>query len=129
MTMAELGSTKPEAGVIPTSPAIAPETAPMTDGEPLCSQLRVSHVKAPIPAAVFVTMTALTACPSAANAEPPLKPNQPNHRMPAPITVKRTSWGSKRSDSRRTRGPRTRAATRAATPEPVSYTHLRAHET
>ena len=30
---------------------------------------------------------AMEALPSAARAEPPLKPNQPTHSMPAPITV------------------------------------------
>src|ERR1035437_4175867 len=117
MMMAALGSTKPEAGVMATRPATPPATAPTTLGVPLCSQLTVIHVRAAMPAAVFVTTNAFAAVPLAARADPPLKPNQPNQSSPAPITVRRTSWGSKRSDSRLTRGPRTRAATSAATPE------------
>ena len=117
MMMAALASTKPDAGVIATRPATPPATAPTTLGEPLCNQLTVTQVRAAMPAAVLVTTKALAARPLAARAEPPLNPNQPNHSNPAPITVRRTSCGSKRSDSRLTRGPRTRAATSAATPE------------
>ena len=48
-------------------------------------------------AAMLVTMKALAARPLAATAEPALKPNQPNHRRPAPRTVIGTSCGSIRS--------------------------------
>ena len=48
-------------------------------------------------AAVFVTSRAFAARPSAARAEPALKPNQPNHRRPAPRTVIGMSCGSIRS--------------------------------
>src|SRR5450759_1929529 len=84
MTMAALGSTNPEAGVMATRPATAPQTAPTTLGVPLCSQLTVTQVRAAMPAAVLVTTNALAARPFAARAEPPLNPNQPNHRSPAP---------------------------------------------
>ena len=46
-------------------------------------------------AAVLVTMKALAARPPAVTAEPALKPNQPNHRSPAPRTVIGTSCGSR----------------------------------
>src|ERR1035437_1260909 len=78
MMMAALGSTKPEAGVMATRPATPPATAPTTLGVPLCSQLTVIHVRAAMPAAVFVTTNAFAAVPLAARADPPLKPNQPD---------------------------------------------------
>ena len=63
-------------------------------------------------AAVLVTMKALAARPFAATADPALKPNQPNHRRPAPRTVIGTSCGSMRSPLT-TRRPISRATIRA----------------
>ena len=40
-----------------------------------------------------VFMKAWMAMPSAASAEPALKPNQPNHRMPVPRSVQGRAWG------------------------------------
>ena len=87
MMIAEPGSTKPEAGVIATRPATAPEMAPSTEGLPLAihsaniqrqrggrgGDLRHGHRHAG--AAVGAT------------AEPALKPNQPTHSSEAPITA------------------------------------------
>src|SRR3954447_13718529 len=67
-------------------------------------------------AAVFVTMNALAAMPLAAVADPALKPNQPNHRRPAPSTVIGTSCGSIGSPLT-ARRPMRRATMRAETPE------------
>ena len=67
-------------------------------------------------AAVFVTTNALAASPPAVSAEPALKPNQPNHRRPAPRTVIGTSWGSNPSPLT-TRRPIRMATIRADTPE------------
>ena len=44
-------------------------------------------------AARNVFMMAEAAMPSAASAEPALKPAQPNHRMPVPIIVSGRLWG------------------------------------
>ena len=72
----------------------------------------------PAAAATVVTMNAIAARPSAATAEPALKPNQPNHRMPAPSTVMGTSCGSIFSPFLR-REPIMSATTRAETPDEI----------
>ena len=67
-------------------------------------------------AAVLVTMKAFAARPLAPTADPALKPNQPNHRRPAPRTVIGTSCGSIGSPFT-ARRPISSATTRAETPE------------
>ena len=67
-------------------------------------------------AAVLVTTNALAARPPAVSADPALKPNQPNHRRPAPRTVIGTSCGSMLSPLT-TRRPIRMATIRAETPE------------
>src|SRR6476659_710144 len=69
MNTAAEGPTNPEAGVMATSPATAPEAMPSTLGLPL-----VNH------------STNIQAS-AAATAEPALKPNQPTHNSEAPMTV------------------------------------------
>src|SRR5437870_1858449 len=117
MMIAAIGVTKPEAGVIATSPATQPIDAPRTLGLPLCNQEMVSHVSAAIAAAVLVTTKALTARGPALSAEPELKPNQPNQSSAAPRTVIVASCGSIGSSSSPTRLPMIIAATRADMPE------------
>src|SRR3989304_5407239 len=115
MTMDAMGPTKPEAGVIATRPATAPEAAPSTVGLPRLSHsvnIQPSAAAAapavgaadapgaprprrgvnppPGPAAaapVLVATNALAASPLASSALPALKPNQPNQSSAAPITV------------------------------------------
>src|SRR5687768_14783981 len=98
MTIDAGTSTKPAAGVIATSPAIAPIAAPRTLGAPLCSQLTVIQVRAAMAAAVFVTTKALAARPPAVTALPALNPNQPNQSSDAPSTVMVASCGSRGSE-------------------------------
>src|SRR6058998_2190604 len=83
----EIGPTKPEAGVIATSPATAPDAAPSTVGLPRLIHSVNIQPSAAAAAPVLVAVNALTARPFASSALPALKPNQPNHRSPAPITV------------------------------------------
>src|SRR5882672_6771098 len=83
-------STNPQAGVMATRPATAPEAAPTMVGLPakihsITAQLRVAAA-----VAVLVVTNACAARPLAANAEPALKPNQPNHSNAAPMTTKGT---------------------------------------
>src|SRR5438067_13097611 len=85
--MADIGVTKPAAGVMPTRPATAPAAAPSTLGWPLCAQATVTQASAPIAAAAVVVTKALAARPIAASALPALKPNQPNQSSPAASTV------------------------------------------
>src|SRR5207245_6749721 len=115
--MAPMTLTNPEAGVIATRPATAPAAAPRALGCRLCHQLTVNQVRAAIAVAVFVTTKALVASWPAATALPALKPNQPNQRRLAPRTVMVASWGSIRMMQKQMRRPKTRAATRADTPE------------
>src|SRR5437870_11112026 len=94
MTIAAHGWTKPEAGVIATSPATAPAAAPITLAFPVRAQLANIQDRAAEAAAVFVTTNAFAAWPLAAPALPALKPNQPNQRMAAPSTMQVTLCGS-----------------------------------
>src|SRR5947207_15424683 len=86
MTKAPVIPTKPEAGVIATRPATAPDAMPSTEGLPLTSHSVNIHDRAATAVASWVTVMAMPARPSAATAEPGLKPNQPTQRSDAPIT-------------------------------------------
>src|ERR1700682_2768223 len=94
MISAPMTLTNPEAGVMATSPATAPQAAPITLGWPLRHQETVIHVKAPMAAAVLVTRKALVARAPAVRALPALKPNQPNQSRAAPRTTMGVAWGS-----------------------------------
>ena len=74
-----MGDTNPEAGVIATSPATAPEAAPTVEGLPVCAHDMRAQVTAAIPVATCVATNALVALVPAAPAEPALKPNHPTH--------------------------------------------------
>src|SRR6266436_1679655 len=87
MISAETGPTYPEAGVMATSPATAPEAAPSTVGLPRVSHSVNIQPSAAAAAPVLVARKALTARPFASSALPALKPNQPNQSSPAPMTV------------------------------------------
>jgi hypothetical protein len=84
------GKTKPEAGVIATRPATAPDTMPSTDGLPRAAHSMNIQASAAAAVATMVTSIAMPARPSAATAEPALKPNQPTHSSEAPITARPT---------------------------------------
>src|ERR1035437_10722934 len=81
------GSTKPEAGVIATRPATAPEMAPRTDGLPLVIHSANIQLSAAPAVAICVTVMAMLARPPAETAEPALKPNQPTQSSEAPMTA------------------------------------------
>ena len=87
MITAERSVTKPAAGVMATRPAMRPEHSPSSDGRPRTIHSPTIHDRAPAAAARCVTAIARPARPSAATAEPALKPNQPTHSMPAPAMV------------------------------------------
>src|SRR2546425_904423 len=84
---ADMGPTKPEAGVIATSPATAPDAAPSTAGLPRVIPWVNTQPGAAAAAAVFVARNALAASPLASSALPALNPNQPNQSSAAPMTV------------------------------------------
>src|SRR5262245_33077906 len=79
--------TKPEAGVTATRPATTPEAQPSAVGLPLCSHSATIQLSAAAAAAAWVALKAEAARALLPPALPPLKPNQPNHRRPAPSNV------------------------------------------
>src|ERR1700722_19934361 len=87
MNSAAIGPTKPEAGVMQTSPATAPEHAPSMVGLPFLNHSAAGQVSAPAAEAKCVAQKALAARPDAFSALPALKPNQPTQSSAAPITV------------------------------------------
>src|SRR5882757_5410237 len=82
---APLAVTKPQAGVITTRPATAPEQKPSTLGLPRTSHSASGHTKEATAVAIVVVMKAFAATTSAATALPALNPYQPTHSMPVPI--------------------------------------------
>src|SRR6476660_9553941 len=93
MSMAGMGFTNPDAGVIATNPATAPEIAPSTLGFP--TTIHSTNIQPSTAAAVAkcVTMKALVASGPALSALPALNPNQPTHSRHAPITRSTTLCG------------------------------------
>src|SRR6266568_6095125 len=89
MTTAPLAVTKPQAGVITTSPATAPEQKPRTLGLPRVMYSAIAQTNEATAVAIVVVRNAFAATPSAATAEPALKPYQPTQSMPVP-TMQRT---------------------------------------
>src|ERR1700742_2775748 len=81
------GRTKPDAGVIATNPATAPDAAPSTEGLPFAIHSANTQPSAAAAVAICVTVIAIPARPLAATAEPALNPNQPTHSNDAPITA------------------------------------------
>ena len=87
MTMEPMGPTEPLAGVIATSPAMAPDAIPSTLGLPCETHSLNIHVSAAAAVASWVTVIAMPATPSAASSLPALNPNHPTHSMAAPMMV------------------------------------------
>src|SRR3954470_5608075 len=90
MIKADIGVTKPLAGVITTRPATAPEIAPSTVGFPVLSHSANIQPSVAAAAAKCVATKALAAPAPAPKALPALKPNQPTHKRAAPITLMTT---------------------------------------
>src|SRR5882757_1326622 len=88
ITSAPPGSTKPEAGVMATRPATAPEQMPRIDGLPLNSHSTNIQPRPAAAVAICVTAIAMPALTPEVTAEPALKPNQPTHSSEAPIMVR-----------------------------------------
>src|SRR5690606_2410610 len=93
MTIAPAGPTKPEAGVMVPRPATMPVTIPNTEGLPNLRHSISIQANEPAAAERWVTNMAMAASPLAANALPALKPNQPTHSIPAPVTHMARLWG------------------------------------
>src|SRR3989440_7395756 len=109
------GAMYPQAGVIATRPATAPEDAPTMVGLPLIHSTMIQPSSAAAVAHwVFTNATAVT--PSAVSSDPALNPNQPNHSRPAPSATIGTLCGRKLSFGQPLRLPSTTASANAADP-------------
>src|SRR3989440_6504065 len=109
------GEMKPQAGVIATRPATAPEDAPTIVGRPLIHSTMTQPSRAAAVAHwVLTNATAVTL--SAVSWDPALNPNQPNHSRPAPSATIGTLCGRKLSFGHPTRLPSTIASASAADP-------------
>src|SRR3954454_19687617 len=86
MAMGDKPETYPAHGVMATSPATAPDTAPSVVKWPVVIRSTINQPSIAAAAARFVFMNAVAARLLAPRADPALKPNHPNHRMPAPRT-------------------------------------------
>src|SRR5687768_7749086 len=80
-------ATKPAAGVMATRPTTAPIQNPSTEGFLPFSTSKNIQARPAAAAAVLVVAKAETANELAPNADPALKPNQPNHSKPVPIST------------------------------------------
>src|SRR5262245_29666147 len=87
MSSACHGRTYPEAGVTATRPATSPEASPRAVGLPLCHHSTSIQLSAAAAAATCDAVRADTASALDSRALPPLNPNQPNQRSPAPVRV------------------------------------------
>src|ERR1017187_1630282 len=87
---ADIGPTKPAAGVIATRPATAPEMAPSTLALPLMYHSANAHPNAAAAAPKCVATKALVARLPAERALPALKPNHPTQSRQAPMTLRTT---------------------------------------
>src|SRR5690348_12085030 len=116
MINAPIGLTKPDAGVIATRPAPAPEIMPRTDGLRLMIHPANIQPSAAAAVAICVAAAAMPALTFDVTAEPALKPNHPTHNSDAPITLSTRLCGAMFSLPRPTRLPSTRHVTRPAVP-------------
>ncbi len=93
MTIAPIRPTLPQAGVIATRPATAPDAAPSIEALPLNSASPMHQASTAAAVAEKVLMKASTAVLPASSAEPALKPNQPTHSSEAPTMVRVSECG------------------------------------
>src|SRR5215469_2112618 len=116
------GLTNPDAGVMATSPATAPEIAPSMLGFPDFSHSASIQPSVAAAAPKCVATNALVASGEAASALPALNPNQPTHSRHAPITLITTLCGLMGVVGKPTRFPRYNAQTSADTPDVMCTT-------
>src|SRR5580698_4876332 len=119
MNSALIGLTKPDAGVIATSPATAPEIPPSTEGLPLRTHSAALQPIAAAAAPKCVATNAEVASVPAASADPALNPNQPTHNRHAPIKLSTTECGGIAVFGYPIRLPRYSAVISAETPDVI----------
>src|SRR2546425_5065886 len=88
MMRAGIEVTKPDAGVMHTSPATRPVATPRMLALPRWSHSTSAQESAAEAAQMWVTVKAEAAKAPESRPLPPLNPNHPNQRIPAPSTVR-----------------------------------------
>ncbi len=116
MAIEPAGETKPQAGVMATRPATAPEAAPRVVAFPSRIFSTNNQPSRAAAAAVLVLTNANPARVSAASSDPALNPNQPNHSRPVPSSTNGRLCGRKLVAGQPLRLPRTSATAMAAAP-------------
>src|SRR6476646_9498064 len=114
---APLEPTYPQAGVITTSPATAPEQNPSTLGLPRNEYSSMAHVNEATAVVSVVVVNAFAAIPSGASALPALKPYQPTQSKPVPTMHSTMLCGAMISFLNPSRCPRRTHSTSADQPE------------
>src|SRR4051812_15859268 len=122
MMIAPVEVTKPQAGVITTRPATAPEQNPSTLGLPRRTYSAIAQTNEATAVASVVVMNAFAAIPSAATALPALKPYQPTQSMPVPTIQSTMLCGGIGSLPKPIRLPRMRHSISADQPEDMCTT-------
>src|SRR5262245_21775270 len=117
MITAPLAVMKPQAGVTTTRPATAPEQKPRIEGLPRVNHSIIGQTKEATAVAMVVVVKALAATPSAATAEPALKPYQPTQSMPVPTMQSIIECGGIGVLPKPMRGPMMMQRIRADQPE------------
>src|SRR5947199_9572364 len=119
---APVGSTYPQAGVMTTKPATAPEQNPSTLAFPRNPYSNIAQVKDATAVASVVVMNAFAAMASAPSALPALKPYQPTQSIPAPTMQSTMLCGAMISFRKPSRGPSKAQSTSADQPEDMCTT-------
>src|SRR6516162_4753649 len=114
-----LAVTNPQAGVITTSPATAPEQKPRILGLPFKKYSIIAQVNEATAVASVVVVKALAAITSAATALPALKPYQPTHSIPVPTIQSTMLCGGMGSRPKPSRLPRIKQRMSADQPEDI----------
>src|SRR5258706_1512949 len=122
MITAPFGVTKPQAGVITTSPAKAPEQKPRMLGLPLNNHSAIGQTNEATAVASVVVVKALAATTSAATALPALNPYQPTQSIPVPMAQSTMLCGAKFSLPKPMRLPRIKQRINADQPEVMCTT-------
>src|SRR5262245_4352132 len=122
MITAPVVFTNPQAGVITTNPATAPEQKPRILGLPLKMYSRSGHTKEATAVASVVVVKAFAATPSAATALPALNPYQPTQSMPVPTIHSTMLCGGIGSLPNPSRLPRSMQRVNADQPDDICTT-------
>src|SRR5208337_3610757 len=117
MITAPLAVTNPQAGVMTTNPATAPEQNPRTLGRPRVTHSAMGHTNEATAVARVVVVKALAAITSAATALPALNPYQPTQSIPVPTMHSTMLCGVKFSLPKPWRLPRIKHSTSADQPD------------